>query len=57
MESRRDEHVGQRTNSVIDEGWNTLDELRALALAQGCTPAQFQCAVESSGNDPHDVAN
>ena len=52
-----DGHVGQRTNSCIGGGWNTLDELRAFALAQGCTPAQFQFAVESSGNDPHDVAN
>ena len=37
-------------------GWNTLEELRDYALAAGCTPAQFNEAVEAIGNDPRDVA-
>jgi len=45
-----DEHVGNRIT-------NTLEELRALALARGCTPAQFQNAVETVGNDPQHVAS
>ena len=36
--------------------WNTLDELRGIALTAGCTKAQFQDAVETVGDDPHKVA-
>jgi hypothetical protein len=36
--------------------WNTLAELRDYALAGGCTPAQFNQAVEAIGDDPRDVA-
>jgi hypothetical protein len=38
-------------------GWNTLEELCEFALAAGCTPAQFEEAVEMIGDDPHGVAN
>ena len=37
--------------------WSTLEELRAIALAAGCTKAQFDEAVETVGDDPHTVAN
>ena len=38
-------------------GWNTLEQLREAALGAGCTPAQFNEAVETIGNDPFAVAN
>ena len=38
-------------------GWNTLEQLRDVALAAGCTPAQFNEAVETIGNDPYHVAS
>jgi hypothetical protein len=41
----------------FETGWNTLEELRDAALAAGCTPAQFNEAVETIGDDPHGVAN
>ena len=37
-------------------GWNTLEELRQIVTAKGCTKAQFEHAIESVGNDPHRVA-
>jgi Protein of unknown function (DUF3606) len=37
--------------------WNNLSELRQVALSKGCTPAQFQNAVETVGTDPHSVAD
>ena len=37
--------------------WNSLDDLRATALAAGCTPALFAEAIETVGDDPHRVAN
>ena len=36
--------------------WATLEELRRVALSQGCTPAQFKYAIEVMGNEPHHVA-
>jgi hypothetical protein len=36
--------------------WVSLDELRRLALAEGCTPAQFTYAIEVSGRHPVRVA-
>jgi hypothetical protein len=38
------------------QSWNTLDELRQIALSQGCTPAQFKYAIEVMGNEPHHIA-
>jgi len=37
--------------------WNTLEELHVLAMAGGCTKAQFAEAVETVGTNPSDVAN
>jgi hypothetical protein len=34
----------------------SLDELRRLALAEGCTPAQFTYAIERAGRHPVRVA-
>jgi hypothetical protein len=31
--------------------------LRQVALSKGCTPAQFQNAVETMGTDPRHVGN
>ena len=51
-----DGHVGSRIKNVNREGWNTLEELRKLALAQGCTEAQLKYAEECAGSDPVAVA-
>ncbi|MDR3387923.1 MAG: hypothetical protein P4L92_12805, partial [Rudaea sp.] len=37
--------------------WNTLAELREVAMARGCTPAQFAYSLEVMGTDTHHVAN
>jgi hypothetical protein len=37
--------------------WNTIDELRDVAMTRGCTPAQFKYAIEVMGEEPHHVAN
>lgn len=37
--------------------WNTLEELRILAMSRGCTKAQFAEAIETMGSNPSDVAN
>jgi hypothetical protein len=52
--------MGNAVVSRIDAAlrhWNSLDELRECALSRGCTPAQFQNAVETMGTDPHHIAN
>jgi Protein of unknown function (DUF3606) len=36
--------------------WVSLDDLRRMALAAGCTPAQFTYAVEATGRHPVRVA-
>jgi hypothetical protein len=51
-----DGHVGSRLKNVNREGWNTLEELRKLALSQGCTEAQLKYAEEFAGSDPMKVA-
>jgi hypothetical protein len=40
----------------IQSNWNTLEELREIAMAAGCTNAQFKEAIETVGNDPYAVA-
>jgi hypothetical protein len=47
----------RRTRVARPEYWNNLAELRQVALSKGCTPAQFQNAVETMGSDPRLVAN
>jgi hypothetical protein len=47
----------RRTRVARPEYWNNLTELRQVALSKGCTPAQFQNAVETMGSDPCHVAN
>jgi hypothetical protein len=37
--------------------WDSLDQLREVALSKGCTPAQFENAVETMGCDPQHVAS
>jgi hypothetical protein len=37
--------------------WDSLDQLRDVALSEGCTPAQFENAVETMGGDPQHVAS
>jgi hypothetical protein len=37
--------------------WDSLDQLREVALARGCTPAQFENAVETIVSDPQHVAS
>jgi hypothetical protein len=51
------DHTDFQGNGFAPRRWNNLDELRELALTQGCTPAQFSNAVETVGPEPHDVAN
>ena len=36
--------------------WSTLEELRHIVTANGCTKAQFDHAKEAVGSDPHRVA-
>ncbi len=43
--------------AAIRPYWNTLEELRTLAMASGCTKAQFVEAVETMGANPAHVAN
>jgi hypothetical protein len=40
----------------FESGWDTLEELRDVALAAGFTPAQFKEVVETVGDDPFVVA-
>jgi hypothetical protein len=49
--------VSVRTVISRPSHWKNLTELRDVALSKGCTPAQFQNAVETMGNDPHHIAN
>lgn len=51
-----DGHIESRVNGAAFQGWNTLEEFREIALAQGCTLAQFKYAEETIGSDPHKVA-
>ena len=37
--------------------WDSLDQLREVALSRGCTLAQFAYAVEAMGPEPRHVAN
>jgi hypothetical protein len=36
--------------------WDSLEDLKADALRQGCTPAQFAYSVESAGPEVADIA-
>jgi hypothetical protein len=49
--------VAGRRIEPAPHSWNTLEELRQVALSRGCTPAQFKYAIEVTGTDPHRVAN
>jgi hypothetical protein len=40
----------------FETGWNTLEELRDVALAAGFTPAQFKEVVDTVGDDPYVIA-
>ena len=51
-----DGHIESHVNGATFQRWNTLEELREIALAQGCTLAQFKYAEETVGNDPGKVA-
>lgn len=51
-----DEHIDSQLSREIQQTWNTLDELHAVALKKGCTPAQFANAVETVGTNPRHVA-
>jgi hypothetical protein len=46
-----------RTRVERPKYWTDLTELREVALSKGCTPAQFQNAVETVGTDPRRVGN
>jgi len=46
---------GNKATSV-PSGWNTLEELRQVVTAKGCTKAQFDQAIEAVGKHPHRVA-
>jgi hypothetical protein len=50
-------HTSLRASVARPKYWNNLSELRQVALSMGCTPAQFQNAVETMGSDPCHVAN
>jgi hypothetical protein len=50
-------YISGRKTAAVPREWNTLDELRSVALSRGCTPAQFKYAIEVMGTDPHHVAN
>ncbi len=45
------------TDAAPPHFWNTLEDLHLLAMAGGCTKAQFAEAVETVGTNPRDVAN
>jgi hypothetical protein len=49
--------ISPRTRVARPKYWNNLAELRQVALSKGCTPAQFQNAVETMGTDPRHIAN
>ena len=49
-------HTEFRANGVA-RVWDSLDQLRDAALSKGCTPAQFENAVETVGSNPKDVAS
>jgi hypothetical protein len=46
-----------RKIETAPRSWNTIEQLRDIAMSRGCTPAQFKYAIEVMGNDPHHVAN
>jgi hypothetical protein len=50
--------IRDRAIEPVARLFTTLDELRVLALANGCTPAQFNHAVETIGahRDPVTIA-
>ena len=50
-------YISGRKTAPIPQGWNTIDELRDVALSRGCTLAKFKYAIEVMGDDPHHVAN
>jgi hypothetical protein len=50
-------YISGRTIARVPHQWNTLEELRLVALSRGCTPAQFAYTVEVMGTDTHHVAN
>jgi len=35
--------------------WRSMDELRSAALANGCTPAQFEYTLDVLGEEPLDA--
>jgi hypothetical protein len=49
--------ISPRTRIARPEYWNNLAELQQVALSEGCTPAQFQNAVETMGTNPRHIAN
>jgi hypothetical protein len=49
--------ISSRARVTRPRNWNNLVELRQVALSKGCTPAQFQNAVETMGKDPRHVGN
>jgi hypothetical protein len=48
--------VDDRTASPVSRAFKTLDELREIAIANGCTPAQFDNAVETVGANANALA-
>lgn len=49
-------HISGRKAVPVMRAWNTLEELRLVALSHGCTPAQFAHALEVMGTDTRRVA-
>jgi hypothetical protein len=50
-------HLSGRKTVPAERKWNSLAELREVALSRGCTPAQFAYTLEVMGTDTHHVAN
>ena len=53
----RSKEIADAKLAVPLSGWKTLEESRELAMAQGCTGAQFAVAVETVGSDPPEIAD
>lgn len=42
--------------ATVPCSWDTVQQLRRVALSRGCTPAQFDSAVEVMGPSPQHIA-
>ena len=48
--------VRGREVEITPHSWDSLEELRRIAMSRGCTPAQFKYAIEVMGAEPNHIA-